>query len=452
MISSAIQAYKHPLTFLWLASVFASLLGFLFTFFANATLTLEDMGNLSLYIQFVTIASIGSVSLGIATNSLAAESKHSSSAQSFLLLSVLFGCILSFLYMLGSVWWMPFFNFELMFHPLVLSSMVFFIMYPLAWLRGYMHAHALFIESGIVLLIESVVKALLVYLFFSYQLSLSWFMLSLPLSAGVALCLSLFFSRNILLFNVPISVDLKSDDLLFLIQTFFSRIAIVLLLSLDLLLAKHYLSTDEAGVYALLSIVGKMIYFATQSMYTMLTPVLSLPRLSNLDKRVSMHVMILLTACVSIALVSLFSLAPRASLGLLLADRYVLILPYLARYGLAISILAVMFLGSLYQVLSRNYLFTAALFIACIAEVVVISLGPVSDRCYCQSSTVDKHSGIVCVSFFSYFWIRAPIKGYLAVCRWIVVSALVFLWHIFWQKSLHFCRTGLVFFRLTLIA
>ena len=37
--------------------------------------------------------------------------------------------------------------------------------------------------------------------------------------------------------------------------------SIAMVLSVDVILAKHYLSPYDAGVYALLSTIGKMIYF-----------------------------------------------------------------------------------------------------------------------------------------------------------------------------------------------
>src|SRR5258708_477383 len=47
----------------------------------------------------------------------------------------------------------------------------------------------------------------------------------------------------------------------FFFVSFISSVSVVMFLGVDVALAKHFLSPTDAGKYALISLVGKMVYF-----------------------------------------------------------------------------------------------------------------------------------------------------------------------------------------------
>lgn len=61
----------------------------------------------------------------------------------------------------------------------------------------------------------------------------------------------------------------------FSVPTFVTMLGMTLLYSQDVLLVKHYFTSHEAGIYASLSVLGKVIFFASAAVGFVLFPVLS---------------------------------------------------------------------------------------------------------------------------------------------------------------------------------
>ena len=97
---------------------------------------------------------------------------------------------------------------------------------------------------------------------------------------------------------------------------------LALMLSSDTLIAKHYLSNHQAGLYAGISLTGKIAYFAASSLFVVAFPVFS----RHHDEGTGSGKWILAAAgmvcAVAGAVVILFALEPTWVVGPLLGDRY----------------------------------------------------------------------------------------------------------------------------------
>lgn len=67
----------------------------------------------------------------------------------------------------------------------------------------------------------------------------------------------------------------RRDALGFSIPAFITTLGITLLFSQDVLLVKHYFTSYEAGIYASLSVLGKVLFYATGAVSFVLFPVVS---------------------------------------------------------------------------------------------------------------------------------------------------------------------------------
>lgn len=67
----------------------------------------------------------------------------------------------------------------------------------------------------------------------------------------------------------------RKEALGFSIPAFITTLGVTLLFSQDVLLVKHYFTSYEAGIYASLSVLGKVIFYATGAVSFVLFPVLS---------------------------------------------------------------------------------------------------------------------------------------------------------------------------------
>jgi O-antigen/teichoic acid export membrane protein len=126
-------------------------------------------------------------------------------------------------------------------------------------------------------------------------------------------------------------------------------------LNVDVLVAKHFLSPELAGAYALLSLVGKMIFLFGSLLTTFVNSIVSHHEGAEKDPR---HVFArLLKLTVLISLLAYVGVGPlgRWTVPLLLGGKAIAIVPYLNLYGLAMVAFTLSTTLVVYRVARKHY-------------------------------------------------------------------------------------------------
>jgi O-antigen/teichoic acid export membrane protein len=357
--------------FFWLAGLLANASGWLFALIANRSLSLADMGNLSLLVNTITIASIASLSIAIATNTFG--SLNNSNAKwitaAFGRLAFLFGVIISIIFLVSSPWWRHYLNFSDSYMVLVLSAIVLFLMFPLSWLRGALQAKLSLVLVGVGLIIEALSKIVIASYSINKSNSLEIVVASIVGASLITIIFYVFAEAISLFKDLSLPGRLEKKHWTFLIKVMVARIGVISLITVDIFFAKKYLSPDQAGIYALLSLVGKAIFFVMQSFYLLITPIIA-PALENAQLRKRAITNVLFGAVILISsLIGSYLMFPRFTIGVLLGDRYALIMPYVLSYSIANGILSIALLISLYKMLRGQFIFTMLVIGTLIVEV-----------------------------------------------------------------------------------
>ncbi len=182
--------------------------------------------------------------------------------------------------------------------------------------------------------------ALLVYL----GLGVYGAMLAHPLSLLIAFLVTLFLLKNLGKFGSERVEDsgLRSYAGLTLLAIF----AFSALLNMDMLLAKHYLS-DEAGIYAATSVLGKIAFYAPMGVAGAMLPKTSaLFEIGKEHRPVFLKAMLICLLIVG-AVIIVYAMAPHAITDLL-GGNYPPAAPYLFKYGLAMGLFSISFLFTNY--------------------------------------------------------------------------------------------------------
>lgn len=138
---------------------------------------------------------------------------------------------------------------------------VFTVGFLLAANKGYLSGNIKFYTLGFVLLIEAVTK--LIFTVIAIELdNTELIYVAIPASVVVAFILS----ELVIAKTRFVKTNKLSEKLLRFPTTFFSaslltNISAVAFLSIDVVMAKHYLPSEEAGIYALLSLSGKIVFY-----------------------------------------------------------------------------------------------------------------------------------------------------------------------------------------------
>jgi O-antigen/teichoic acid export membrane protein len=144
------------------------------------------------------------------------------------------------------------------------------------------------------------------------------------------------------------------------------------LFNADVLLAKHFLSADAAGIYAAGSVLGRAVYFLGLTVATVMFP--EVTALHARDEA-HFHVMdrsLLLLGLIAVGLVSIYTLVPRLVL-LPYGSGFTGVAPYLGPFALALSLLAVANLLINYFLSLDSRRFVLPLLGACVLETALIS-------------------------------------------------------------------------------
>ncbi len=228
--------------------------------------------------------------------------------------------------------------------------------------KGFLQGIFNFKSVALIIIFEAISKLIFAFLFVGVKMS-SWAFISLPLSAGFAFLLSFYFIAPQKSTQIqPISYRFPSKFFSAAIITGLSSIAF---LSVDVILAKHFLPPVDAGKYAFLSLIGKMVYFfgtlPSLLMVTFVSRDLGKKRNPNSTFYKLFSLAVLLTMSVFILVGPLGNLF----IPLLFGSKAVTILPYLTLYSTAIMFFTLSSCFVTYYLARQRYFFSIlAIFIA----------------------------------------------------------------------------------------
>ena len=151
-------------------------------------------------------------------------------------------------------------------------------------------------------------------------------------------------------------------------------ISIMVMLSMDIILAKRFFSPEIAGQYAVASMLGKMIFFGTAGISKAMFP-FATEKFENGDKShgVFYKSLLIIFAFILIALV-FFGLIPKFIVGILFGSQYLAISNIVIYTGLAFGFLSITNLILIYSLRAHKIRFSYLLFIFILLEIILLSL------------------------------------------------------------------------------
>lgn len=132
--------------------------------------------------------------------------------------------------------------------------------------------------------------------------------------------------------------------------TLFALVGQALITNSDFLLVKNFFTPDEAGLYAAVSVLGRIVYFGALPLTVLLVPLVA--RRQALGQATRPILLLLIGGGVTVcgALILVASVAGSQVLGLLYGPEYVSAAPLLAPYALAASLYTLTNLVITYQI------------------------------------------------------------------------------------------------------
>lgn len=182
-----------------------------------------------------------------------------------------------------------------------------------------------------------------------------------------------------------------------------------LLMNVDILLVKHFMPAYEAGLYAALSTMGKIILFVT-------TPIVSVmfPMISDLQGREQKHYRVLIQSFLLVTFIALcgvvgYYLFPELVVKILYGPAYREVAPLLGIFGVMMMLYSLINLWVNYYLSIGNKFFICFLGLSVMVEIVLLTLYHGSFQSVIQGLLVAMLTGFVSLTGYYLFLKRRQI-------------------------------------------
>ncbi|MBI4057774.1 glycosyltransferase [Candidatus Microgenomates bacterium] len=372
--------------FLIAASGISNFINFLYSAYLGRSLSVEEFGLISLINSLLALSSVITGSLGktITHRSAYLLGKYGHPVKEFwayirarsitisLAIALLWFASIPFLqYLFKSESPIPF----LLFTPIWIVGLA------SAVDSGFLGGNLKFFVVGCLMLVEAVTKLGLTY--FLVELGeAQWVYSTIPASAFITFLIGWVVVVKMKETKKPVPiVDTRIFPKAFMGTSVLAKLSSVAFLSLDVALAKLYLSPLEAGQYALLSLAGKMIFFSGALTTQFINPVISHKEGASEDTTGTFYKFLIMSTFASIVGFITLGMFGELSVPLLFGEKTTPILSFLPLYTLGIACFTIATAIVSYHQARRHYVFPLVGFILSIGQVVgiIVAHGSVAE-------------------------------------------------------------------------
>ncbi len=157
------------------------------------------------------------------------------------------------------------------------------------------------------------------------------------------------------------------------LPVFFSSLFVILLITADQLLVKHFLSSADAGFYAAAGNIAKAIWFSSGFLTAALFPKIASLKARNLNASKILIKAIIYTSLLALIGLTIFYFAPSLVVGVLYGPQYAPISSLIFLFGLGMAFFSLIQLLVVYNLATDRYGFVYILALGLLAEVIGIT-------------------------------------------------------------------------------
>ena len=228
--------------------------------------------------------------------------------------------------------------------PLILASFSFFITLLLALNRGVLQGLMKFKELAVISICENglkvIIAVILVFLGFWVKGAVSaWF-----LAGFITYVFALFLLKEVRRLS-PQKPDFNKKKFVnFALPVLLVNLSFTSLYTTDIILVKHFFSPHEAGLYAALTILGKIVFFASSPISMVMFPMVVDHHARGRDYRHLLFVSLVLVFLICLGIEVVFFLFPKLMVFLLFGKDFLAAVPLVGWMGIFLSIYSLSYL------------------------------------------------------------------------------------------------------------
>lgn len=250
--------------------------------------------------------------------------------------------------------------------PIIIISLI----YPIT--RGALQGLQKFTSLSISYILEGFIKVslglFLIYLGFQTEGAVAAMLLGLFLTYPIT-----FIPLNRILKIKTKKINLK-EIYSYSFPVTFMILMLTLMFSIDILLIKHFLSAEQAGYYAALAVMSKVIFFSISPLTQVMFPKIIEAKEKNKNYKSILYKTISLAILISSIVLLVYFAFPNLAIGMLYGKEYLVIAPLLGYIGLMITFFSLAYLLCFYAISLNHKKFIIIIVIALLLEIISIIL------------------------------------------------------------------------------
>jgi len=366
---------------LFIASSIVNISNFVFHMYATRHLKPEEYGTLATLLGIIMIVAMPCAALQTSIVKKASILKAKNSifgiralffeAVKWLLIT---GVLIFFLFFVLADFIKNFFNLNN--NKLVYVMGCVLIMYfILPVIRGILQGLQKFINYGLNMIIDSLFRLFFLILFISIGFGVYGALSTTFFSGLCAFVIGLFMIKDVIgLKNNKNTIALPFKDILsYALPVLFSFLGFSLLGYIDLFIVKHFYPEEQAGFYAVTSIIGKAFLFFPSAVVMVLFPKVSEHYELNINPKNMLYKSLILTFIISLIGIIFCYLFPEFVLWLLTGGgKYYAIKEIVRLFGIAILPLVLLNVIINYNLAVHNYSFIFVIYAGIILYIAIL--------------------------------------------------------------------------------
>lgn len=240
--------------------------------------------------------------------------------------------------------------------------------------NGFLSSKLMFGSIAIINLIDALVRLVFAVLLVSFGLKY-WTFSTIPLANLATFAIGwLLIVRQIQPAKVKIPhFEITQFPKKFFTASILTGVSTVMFLTVDIILANHFLNPTQAGQYTLLSVAGKMVYFLAGLTFPFLEPLTS--RKEGASKSSKNTFSFILYSTIVLALIGfiVFGIFGSTTVTLLYGQKAAIITPYLMLFTIGMVCYSVSRVFLHYYLIKRVYAFSLISSLLVIFQIVLIT-------------------------------------------------------------------------------
>ncbi len=371
---------KHPLfagSFIMIVgSNSVNLLNYLYHIASGRLLGPEKYGELASLISVISLLSVIPASFSLVIIKYVSSAKNSQEIRGLLVwlksITLKASILVSAVIILFSPFISSFLKIESNFFVILIALLFMFSLSSLI-LRSVLQGLLKFKEFIITLLAEGMSKFSLTFIILFLGFGVFGALISLVISAIIGFIITIYYLKEIFL-SESSSKRPKNLKAMFsyAVPVAFFTISATSLYSSDLILVKHFLSAYDAGIYAALSTLGKIIYFGTAPIGSVMFPLVS-KKFSSGEKYMKIFLYSLVsTLIISLSILIVYLFFPDIAIQILYGPSYLNAQRLLIWFGLFITFFTLSSLVISFNLSLGKLKVVIFPFIAAIAQIILI--------------------------------------------------------------------------------